>query len=234
MDSATHASLIVRDRSFAAGAKKEIHWLALNAGFAQRKLDEIDIVVLELTSNLVKHARDGEILAGIVHDRRSVMLELIGIDSGPGIADPARMMQDGVSTKGTLGHGLGTIRRLSDQFEIYSLKGWGTVVLIRIYLQKNDDPAAKRLPLILRSLIVAKPGEAVSGDGSYSFIAGDGTYRLLVADGLGHGAEANRAVREASLAFREIESDSPVDILRYIHSMIRKTRGIVAAVVVVD
>jgi anti-sigma regulatory factor (Ser/Thr protein kinase) len=234
MDSGTHVSLIVRDRSFAAGAKKDIHRLAVNAGFAQRKIDEIDILVSELTSNLVKHAAEGEILAGIATDQRGTMLELVSIDSGPGITDPERMMQDGVSTAGTLGHGLGAIRRLSDQFEIYSIKGWGTILLSRTYLEKGNEAAAKRPVLNVRSLVVAKPGEVVSGDGYFGFTARDGTFRVMAADGLGHGIEANLAVRQALQAFREIESDSPVEILRSVHAMIRKTRGMVAAVVIVD
>lgn len=230
----THISLPVHERSYLAGAKKEVHRLAVQAGFEQKRIDEIDILVSEMTSNLVKHATDGEILAGIVQDRHGRALELIGIDNGPGIADPERMMQDGVSTVGTLGHGLGAIRRLSDQFEIYSQKEWGTVLLSRVYLDKNADRNARRSPLTIRELVVAKPGEIVSGDGCFCFTAADGSIRLLVADGLGHGAEAQRAVLEAVASFRQLETDSPAEILRHLHATIRKTRGVVAAVVIID
>lgn len=234
MVSTTHISLLVSDRSYVAGAKKEIHRLVVQAGFGQNNIGEIDILVSELGSNLVKHATDGEILAGIVSDRQGTALELIGIDNGPGIPEVERMMRDGVSTTGTLGQGLGAIRRLSDHFEMYSLKDWGTVLLSRVYLEKNVEEGKPRQPLTVRSLVVAKPGELVSGDGFDGYIAGDGTFRLLTADGLGHGAEANRAVREAVFAFREYESDSPVAILRHLHESIRKTRGMVAAVVIID
>ena len=234
MDSATHVSLKVSDRSFVAGVKKDIHRMAVNAGFAQRKIDEIDILVSEMTSNLVKHATEGEILAGLVSDRQCPMLELVALDNGPGITDPDRMMQDGISTKGTLGQGLGAIKRLSDFFDIYSLKSWGTIVISRIYLSSDPETAAPRPLLNLRSLIVAKPGEVVSGDGSFGFTAGDGTYRLLVADGLGHGLEANNAVKQAITAFREFPSDSPMEIIRHVHATIRKSRGVVAAVVIID
>ena len=234
MASATHTSLILQERSYLAGTRKEIRRLAVQAGFEQKKIDEIDILVSELSSNLVKHAADGEILAGIVSDRQRTCLELIAIDNGPGITDPERMMQDGVSTKGTLGHGLGAIRRFSDQFEIYSLKDWGTILLSRIFLDKSDEKGTQRSLVTMRSLVIAKPGETISGDGSSGFLAGDGTYRLFAADGLGHGAEANRAVQEAILAFRDFETDSPVEFLRYLHTVIRKTRGCVAAVVIVD
>jgi anti-sigma regulatory factor (Ser/Thr protein kinase) len=228
----THISLPVTDRSYLAGAKKEVHRLAVQAGLEQKKIAGIDIIVSELGSNLVKHASDGEILAGIVEDRQGKALELIGIDNGPGIADPEKMMQDGVSTTRTLGQGLGAIRRLADHFEMYSQKDWGTILLARVYSDKETP--VKRSPLVLRSLVVAKPGEMVSGDGTYGYLAADGSFRMLVADGLGHGVDANKAVREAVTVFRGLDIDSPVDILRELHASIRKTRGMVAAVVIVD
>jgi anti-sigma regulatory factor (Ser/Thr protein kinase) len=224
----------MQDRSYVAGAKKEVHRLAVQAGFGQKRVDEIDILVSEMSTNLVKHATDGEILAGIVLDRHGRALELIGIDNGPGISDPDRMMQDGVSTTGTLGHGLGAIRRLSDHFEIYSQKGWGTILLSRVYLDKDAKANPLRPPLVVRALVVAKPGEIVSGDGCYCFTAEDGSIRLLVADGLGHGVEAHRAVQEAVASFRQLETGSPAEILRHLHSTIRKTRGVVAVVVIID
>jgi anti-sigma regulatory factor (Ser/Thr protein kinase) len=230
----THISLPVTDRSYVALAKKEVHRLAVQAGLEQKRIDQIDILVSELGTNLVKHTPGGELLAGIADDRHGKMLELISIDSGPGIADPERMMQDGVSTTGTLGQGLGAIRRLSDHCDIYSQKDWGTIMVCRIYREDQADRTAKRAALVFRALVVAKPGELVSGDGCYSFTAADGSFRLLVADGLGHGFEAHRAVQEAVAAFRETTSDSPAEILRHIHGTIRKTRGIVAAIVIVD
>jgi anti-sigma regulatory factor (Ser/Thr protein kinase) len=230
----THISLPVRDRSWAAGMKKEIHRLAVQAGIEQKRIDEIDILASELGSNLAKHATEGEVLAGIVHDKRGKALELIAIDNGPGISDPDRMLQDGVSTTGTLGQGLGAIRRLSDHFELYSQKDWGTVALCRIYPVSSAQPDLKRLSLTVRALVVAKPGEVASGDGYYNYVAPDGSFRLLVADGLGHGIDANLAVREAVTVFRDQKTDSPVEILRNVHALIRKTRGVVAAVVIVD
>ena len=203
------------------------------SGFDQKKLNEIDLLVAELGSNLVKHADGGEILAAVIKDEGMTALELISIDNGPGISHPDKILQDGFSTTQTLGHGLGSIRRFSDSFEIYTKKDWGTIVLSRVYI----TPPAKRSrssSMQLRALIVAKPGETVSGDGCFSMTAEDGTIKLLAADGLGHGIEANRAVIEAIAAFRTFESNSPSEILRHIHATIKKTRGVVATVVLID
>ena len=230
----SHISFGANDRSYLAIVKKEIHLLTVQAGFGQKKINEIDILVSELGSNLIKHASGGEILAGILPAAEGSGLELISIDNGPGIPDLVKMMKDGASTTQTLGHGLGSIRRFSDHFEIYSQKDWGTILLSRIYPEGAPKKNAGTSHLSLRSLVISKPGELVSGDGCYSFIDGNGTLKLLVADGLGHGAEANRAVREAISAFKAFDSDSPAEILRHLHSALKKTRGVVATIVLVD
>jgi anti-sigma regulatory factor (Ser/Thr protein kinase) len=230
----SHISFNANDRSYLAIVKREIHQLAVEAAVGQKKINEIDILVSELGSNLIKHASGGEILAGILPAREGSGLELISIDNGPGIPDLVKMMKDGASTTQTLGHGLGTIRRFSDHFEVYSQKDWGTILLSRIYPENAPKKNDRTPHLSLRSLVISKPGELVSGDGCYSFTSKNGTVKLLVADGLGHGAEANRAVREAIAAFKAFDSDSPAEILRHLHSALKKTRGVVGTVVLVD
>ena len=234
MVSTPYISFNASDRSYLAILKKGIHKMALKGGFEANKLAEIDLIVSELGTNLVKHARSGEILAGILQTDDGVTLELIGLDSGPGIADPEKMLQDGASTTKTLGHGLGSIRRLSDTFELYTRKDWGTVLLSRVHKKNLRTRKPRKEALVINSLVVAKPGETFSGDGSYSMTDKDGKFRLLVADGLGHGVEAHHAVKEAISAFRTFESTSPVEILRHLHQAIKKTRGLVATVVIAD
>jgi anti-sigma regulatory factor (Ser/Thr protein kinase) len=229
-----HISFSANDRSYLAVVKKEIHKIATQGGFNPQKLNEIDLIVAELGTNLIKHTTGGEILAAIVQVDGGIALELISIDNGPGIADPDKMVLDGMSTTQTLGHGLGSIRRFSDTFEIYSKKDWGTVLLSRVSHKTSSSKKVKKIPIHLRALVVAKPGEIVSGDGSYCMMTGNGLIKLLVADGLGHGIEANRAFNEAVTAFKKDEGSSPAETLRHMHEAIRKTRGMVATVVVVD
>jgi len=51
-------------------------------------------------------------------------------DHGPGIPDLAAAMRDGYTTGAGLGLGLGGARRLSNDFDIQSTPGDGTVVRI--------------------------------------------------------------------------------------------------------
>jgi anti-sigma regulatory factor (Ser/Thr protein kinase) len=230
MDNATYTSYCAEDRSYFSLLKKDINKKASEAGFESKKLSSLDIIVAEMTSNLQKHAEKGELLVSITGEEGKEYLELICIDNGPGMADASKMMPDGVSTTSTSGNGLGSIKRLSDYFEIYSLLGWGTILLCRIY--KNADIPEKR-SIIMRSLTVPKPGETVSGDGG-TFIQNADYFKLLVADGLGHGEEAHKAIIEARKAFKTCRENDPVNIIRFIHESIKKTRGAVGMVVVYD
>jgi anti-sigma regulatory factor (Ser/Thr protein kinase) len=57
-----HFSFKADDRSYFAILKKDIHALAVQGSFNERKVGEIDIIVSEMVSNLVKHAGGGQVL----------------------------------------------------------------------------------------------------------------------------------------------------------------------------
>lgn len=223
----THTSFAANDRSYFALLKKEIQKRAEDAGIPKTRLNELELVVAEITSNLSKYTKDGEILVGIFENGNDSYIELISIDSGPGMANPNKMLQDGMTTGNTLGHGLGSIKRLSDTFDIYSQVGWGTILLSRIYVQKPQK--LKKDNFVVRPLILAKPGEVVSGDGHLFRITAEG-FQVLMADGLGHGPEANLAVNEAAKSFSAQSVHLPSETLRQLHPAIKKTRGAVAHV----
>jgi anti-sigma regulatory factor (Ser/Thr protein kinase) len=232
MVDATHISFPANDRSYFSLIKKEIHRMAAEANISAAKLNDLDLIVAEMTSNLHKYSDDGEILAGVFQNGGQPYVELISIDNGPGMINPSKMMQDGVSTSNTLGHGLGSMKRLSDSFELYSQPAWGTIVLSRVYSSPEND-VKQKLSLIVRPIVVCKPGEKVSGDG-FVYKKTDKYFKLMLADGLGHGPEANKAVNEAAKAFRIFPDYSPTETLRFIHQEIKKTRGAVINIVGYD
>jgi anti-sigma regulatory factor (Ser/Thr protein kinase) len=221
-----HLCFTVADRSYFALLKKEIHAVAIKAGFSEMRTGEIDIVVAEIVSNLVKHGNGGKLLVKLVKEQNIDGIELISIDDGEGIADVTRMMTDGASTTNTLGHGLGAIRRLSNVFQVYSQKGWGTILLSRVF--KEELPYQKKINEI-RSIVVAKPGEEKCGDAFYCRI-GSHAIRLFLGDGLGHGPEAAIAVNTAVQSVKFSKEDSATEIIRELHRNVRKTRGLVGTV----
>jgi anti-sigma regulatory factor (Ser/Thr protein kinase) len=225
-----HISYPASDRSLFSMLRKGIHKQACTADFSEKKISQIDIVVAEMTTNLLKYAVKGEILCTVKGEGLSQYIELISIDHGPGIDNLQSMLLDGSSTSNTLGYGLGSIKRLSNVFSIYTLKNWGTIVLSRIY--KTDDQKYIQQHS-LSSLILPKPPETLSGDGCM-YKDTERYFKLLVLDGLGHGLEASKVVQEAYNNFILCPYHDPAEIIRFLHLPLKKTRGGVGTVVVID
>ncbi len=228
----THVAFKAQDRSYFAFLKKEIQALTELTAFSDRKLGEINIVVAEMVSNLVKHGGGGTLLVKLIEKNGLQGIELISVDNGVGMTDISRMVVDGVSTKNSLGHGLGAIKRLSDLFQIYSRRDWGTIVLARIF--DHDVPYLHRkFSAEIESVLLAKPGEKECGDGFFQIITEDHV-KIFLGDGLGHGIEASKVVLQAGQAFTECEEMDVINIIRYIDEAVKKTRGLVGTVAVFD
>lgn len=222
-----HHSYAVADRSYLAILKKEVHALAIKVGFKDSPLAEIDLIVAEVTSNLLKHARGGELLVKAVEMHKTPGIEIIGIDNGPGMAEIQAMLKDGISTKGTLGHGLGSIQRFSDTFQLYSQPNWGSILLARKFLKPLPAKAVEKVET--RYINVPKPNETVSGDGIFSYLTPE-YYKTIALDGLGHGPDAQAATQKAIFEFKNCPLTDAVDIIRHLHPLIKRTRGAVGSV----
>lgn len=223
----------IEERSFVAYIKREIHNDIAKGNFSETRAGEIDIIVSELCSNIVKHAGSGEVLYRISHDQGESTFEILGIDKGPGMADTGKMMKDGVSTTSTLGHGLGAIERLSDTFQLYSIPEWGTVLYSRVSTLKPGVVKKENFDLDIRALCICKPRETECGDG-YRIKRSNTDIQIFFGDGLGHGKFAHEAVEQAGDFFFSCAQTDPVEIIREMHEKVRRTRGLVATIAVLN
>lgn len=177
-------------------------------GFGKEQQSNLAIAISEAGTNLTKHTRGkgGEII--ILAEKRfgSVCIEFIAIDNGPGIANTDIALTDLYSTTDTMGAGLGAIKRLMDEFYIYSYPDKGTVVMAKMWL--NSRPA---LPQIEYSVInKPKTYEEVSGD-NWAIKEDIEPIRVLVVDGLGHGKDAAVSADKAVDIF--LVNNAPLDKL---------------------
>jgi anti-sigma regulatory factor (Ser/Thr protein kinase) len=223
----------IEERSFVSYLKREIHSEIVRSTFPEGRAGEIDIIVSEICSNIIKHAGSGEILYRIQTVKDETTFEILSIDQGPGIADVTRMMRDGVSTASTLGHGLGAIERLSNTFNIYSIPDWGTIVYSKVTTLKPVVAKKDILQLEVRGLCICKPRETFCGDG-YQVKQTADDISIFFGDGLGHGPHANDAVRAAADFFFESDETNPVEIIRQMHEKVRKTRGLVGTIAILN
>ncbi|WNM42953.1 SpoIIE family protein phosphatase [Micromonospora halotolerans] len=207
----------------ASSVRRAAERLGRQLELGEQRVADLAIVAAEITSNLAKHAQQGTLLLRPVRRVGRAGVELVAIDSGPGMADLALSSADGHSTTGTLGIGLGAIVRQASRFDGYSLPGRGTVLAVQVW----DGPAPE--PDWAGALVRPITGEQVSGDG-YAVRVVDGRRQVLVCDGLGHGPLAAAATGAAVAAFRAAPAGSPGTVVQHLHRAIGHTRGAALAV----
>ncbi|TPE42820.1 ATP-binding protein [Pontibacter mangrovi] len=228
MDVNQHQRFNLPDKTYASIAKREITRMAEAAGMSPGDVGRLNIVVSEMASNLAKHApQGGELLVRTLSASPTEGIEVICLDNGPGMTDPTRMQQDGVSTYGSAGEGLGAIKRQSDVFDLYSQQGLGTIILSRVFKPGKTPALLKKSSRFeIGYVMVPKPKETLCGDGLAIHERDNGIY-LLALDGLGHGANAHEAAQAAVDIFNASPTLSPAEALRNIHQQIKRTRGAV-------
>jgi serine/threonine-protein kinase RsbT len=104
--------------------------LAVEIGLSIIDQTKLVTAASELARNTVVHGGGGVATVEIVGEPPRQGLRLAFEDKGPGIADLERAMQDGYTTNGGLGLGLGGSKRLCSEFSIDSKVGVGTRVVI--------------------------------------------------------------------------------------------------------
>src|SRR3954447_24912157 len=109
-------------------ARQKGRQVAADAGFTGTDLTEIATAVSEIARNIVKFATRGEFTFSVLAEGGRTGLHVVARDSGPGIPDVQRALQDGYSTYRGLGLGLPGARRLMDEFDVVSEVGEGTTV----------------------------------------------------------------------------------------------------------
>src|SRR5215212_1206978 len=113
-------SIEIKDEAQVGMARRTVNRFANSLGFDETALSELDIVVQEIGTNAARYATAGGWLHYTTPLGTASGIELFYWDAGPGIYDLDRAIRDGVSTSGSLGTGLGAIRRLMDEFDVYS------------------------------------------------------------------------------------------------------------------
>ncbi|MFG3720590.1 SpoIIE family protein phosphatase [Streptomyces massasporeus] len=181
----------VRDSTRVRDARVAAEGAAALAGLDERRTAAAALVATELATNLLKHAEGGQVLIDVVappvlrEDREgSRAVQIAAIDHGPGIADVPAALRDGFSTSRSLGAGLGTCLRLSDDFALHSAPGRGTVAVARVSTTPRGGEAS------------ARPEDGVAAGGQWP--DGEPPFGAVTCGGLtGHAAVSDGAAGRA-------------------------------------
>lgn len=202
--------------------------MAEEQGFDERQTGCVALVVTEIASNVIRHARSGHLFLRKLETGDAKGLEILSIDRGPGFPDSAPVFEDGVSTCGGAGMGLGAIVRLSTVSDFYSMPGRGLAVLSQLWF-----PEPPRDKFLVGAIAVPYPGENICGDSWFAAETSAGMV-LFLADGLGHGPLAAEASQATVEAVRGVRERSPEEILKRVQDSTAHTRGSVAFAASID
>lgn len=216
--------ILVDHESAIGHARRTTAQLAKDLALESAVADRAALIVTELATNVLRHAGGGDVFI----QGSGNGLEIVAVDNGPGVGNVALAMQDGYSTAGTAGNGLGAVQRNATSFELFSRSGKGAVAAARVY---PETPSAMRA---VGALCTAMRGETDVGDG-WCVRRNGPSVLVTVVDGLGHGTEAAKAT---STALRVVQSADPNDTLEQlgtaVHGALRSTRGAAVALARID
>ncbi|MFV0130894.1 ATP-binding protein [Streptomyces sp. HMX112] len=102
----------------------------IEAGFGLVDQTRIVTAASELARNAYVHGGGGTLEIQLLSQPGRRGLRLTVRDDGPGIPDVEAALADGFTTGGGLGHGLGGARRLMHEFQVRSVPGRGTTVVV--------------------------------------------------------------------------------------------------------
>ncbi|MFI5803926.1 SpoIIE family protein phosphatase [Streptomyces sp. NPDC051561] len=193
--------------------------IALDSALPGSLPDRAAVLASELASNIAKHAQEGSVFVQPLPLRAG--LEILAADRGPGIPDLGAALTDGFTTTGTLGSGLGAVRRIASEFTLRTRPGLGTLICARI-----TAPGARPAPgPDLAALCLPVESEERCGDGWAVSDTETGQRTVLVVDGLGHGPPAAEATEAALRAFHRDPSLPLPTLMTALHRALRHTRG---------
>lgn len=196
-------------------------------GFTPADRAEIALVATELASNLLQHASGGAVTLSRIEAPGRIGIQIESEDTGPGISDLEQAITDGYSTAGSLGMGLGTINRLTDELAAYSRPDRGVRIVCQRWIRPQTSGISVRA---LAFGAATRSYRRLRENGDAFIIKQWGSNAIAgIIDGLGHGQFAQRASQTAR-QYVEQHFDQPLESLfRGVERACRATRGVVMA-----
>ena len=120
----------IRDEGDVVAARHAGREMAYELGFGLADQTRLATAISELARNVVQYAGVGACVIADGSDEAMMRISVTVEDTGPGIVDVEKAMQDGFSTSRGLGAGLPGTKRLVQDFDIKSGPGRTKVSIV--------------------------------------------------------------------------------------------------------
>jgi serine/threonine-protein kinase RsbT len=130
MQTETDETLPLRTSDDVVRVRQAVRARAVASGFSLVDQTKVITAASEIARNTIDYGGGGTLRLVVVRNGQRRGIRLTFVDQGPGIADVTLAMKDGYSTGSGLGLGLSGAKRLSNEFDIHSAPGQGTIVTL--------------------------------------------------------------------------------------------------------
>jgi anti-sigma regulatory factor (Ser/Thr protein kinase) len=144
----------IRDSIDVYAARRLVRELAREVGFDRAGCQELEIVVSELVSNIVKYGTSGSVeVDALSGDQPGAGVSIVAEDIGPPFRNLELALLDGYDDRGPIdpllllkrrgiGMGLGAVLRLTDAFGVDQTPGQPKRISVRRYVVRPRKPRA--------------------------------------------------------------------------------------------
>lgn len=218
-------------------ARRTAKQMAMEIGFDPASQEQIVLVVSELTSNLIKYAGRGVIDLQAISEAGRAGIRIASHDRGPGF-DSGQALADGFSSSGTLGIGLGAVRRMVDAMDIDTrqTEPTGADIVCKKWLAGPglSAPHLSGCPQDIGAVSRAKPGYEINGDAYLIKPDPLGNCLIAVIDGVGHGFPAHKAAQAARQFIESHAALAMPELFRGVEQACQGSSGVVMALAYFD
>ena len=130
MPTLRHERLTVKASDEVVGVRQRVRDFAIDARLSLVDQTKLITAASELARNMVVYGGGGHVLVEHIEADGRSGVRVTFEDQGPGIDDITAALRDGFTTGSGLGLGLGGAKRLVQDFELRSVPGQGTTVVI--------------------------------------------------------------------------------------------------------
>lgn len=204
-------------------ARSEMTKFAGEIHLKEKELEELRIVITEISKNIIKHSSSGKLNITLGEEGESKGVYIVA-ENPTNNHNTAEIFDDGYSTANTLGIGLGAVKRLLTDVKVKVEDGKFILTGKKIFSEKKDS--------IIQTSVFSrpKPGFKSNGDG-YFIKRYEDSAVVAVVDGIGHGDKASEA---SSIALKVIEDkfrDDLEQVVLTVHRRLHGSRGCVMGIV---
>jgi anti-sigma regulatory factor (Ser/Thr protein kinase) len=211
--------------------RSEMSKFAGEISLEKKELEELRIVITEISKNIIKHSSSGRLSITFKQEEGEDATEkgVYIVAENPTDSKYAKdeIFDDGYSTANTLGIGLGAVKRLLTDVKVKVEDGKFILTGKKIFSKKKDG--------IIQTSVFSrpKPGFKSNGDG-YFIKRYEDSALVAVVDGIGHGDKASEASKAALKVIEDKYRDDLEKIVLTVHKKLHGTRGCVLGMVRMD